>query len=274
MSAGHWERMAALWRLVGPPLRPAAADLAIYQEVVDRMVASIGAPLCTLVLGVTPELHGLRWPAGAQVRALDSSAQMIEAIWPGASDTATVGSWTAMPFEGGAFDLLLCDGGFGLLDHAAGQARLLAEARRVLVPGGMLAVRLFAPQGRTGTMAEIFGDLDRGRIASLDALKLRLWGAMQRSAAAGVRPREVAARILEACGSWERLAQRQGWPVEHVRALELHRGNTACYHLVDAEEFVRMACGDAGADGFTAAGTHRPEHAFGDCCPVVVLRRG
>lgn len=271
MSAGHWERMAALWRLVGPPLRPAAADLAIFQDLADDLATSIRRPPRALVLGVTPELHGLRWPAGAQVRALDGSAQMIEAVWPGASDTATVGSWTAMPFEDGSFDLLLCDGGVGLLDHAAGQARLLAEARRVLAPGGLFAARLFAPQGRTGTMAEIFGDLDGGRIASLDALKLRLWGAMQRSAAEGVRPREVVARILEACGSWERLAQRQGWPVEHVRALELHRSNTACYHLIDAEEFVRMACGDEG--GFAAAGTHRPDHAFGDCCPVVVLRR-
>lgn len=272
MSAGHWDRMSAYWRHVGPPLRPSAADLAIYQRVVDDATASVVPPLRALVLGVTPELYGLGWPQDVRLRALDGSARMIAAVWPGASGTALTGSWTAMPFADATFDLLLCDGGFGLLDHPAGQARLLDEAHRVLAPGGLFAVRLFAPQGRTGTMADILSDLDRGVIASLDALKLRLWGALQRNVVDGVRPREVVACILDACGAWDRLAQRQGWPVEHVRALELHRASDACYHLIDAEDLVRMACAEA--DGFIAAGTHRPAQAFGDCCPIVVLRRG
>ena len=163
MSDNYWDRIADLWRLFGPPIRPAADDLVVYQEIVDRATALIDGPPRVLLLGVTPELYRLRWPADAEVLALDSSSPMLEAVWQGPADTAVTGSWTAMPFADQSFTLLLCDAGVGLLDPV-GQGELLAEVQRVLVPDGTLAVRLFAPQGRTGTVAEIFEDLDRGRL--------------------------------------------------------------------------------------------------------------
>lgn len=269
MSENYWDRIADRWRLFGPPIRPVSDDLLIYQDVVDRATTSIDLPPRVLLLGVTPELYGLRWPARTAILALDSSAPMIAAVWPGPSDTAVTGSWTAMPFADRSFTLLLCDAGVGLLDHPVGQDQLLAEVYRVLMPGGTFAVRLFAPQGRTGTVAEIFDDLDRGRIATLDALKLRMWGALQQNALEGVRPSEVAGRILDASGPWERLAQTQGWQPDYVRALELQLESASSFHLVDADEFVRMGH----RAGLESAAVHHPAHVYGDSCPVVEFRR-
>ena len=268
MSDNYWDRIADLWRLFGPPIRPAADDLVVYQEIVDRATALIDGPPRVLLLGVTPELYRLRWPADAEVLALDSSSPMLEAVWQGPADTAVTGSWTAMPFADQSFTLLLCDAGVGLLDPV-GQGELLAEVQRVLVPDGTLAVRLFAPQGRTGTVAEIFEDLDRGRIPTLDALKLRMWGALQKTPAEGVRPSEVARRILEARGPWDRLAQTQGWHPDYVRALELQLDSPATFHLVDAEELARLGL----RAGLDPSGVRRPAHRYGDSCPVAEFRR-
>lgn len=269
MSESYWDRIADLWRLFGPPIRPISDDLAIYQDVVDRVAALTDPTPRVLLLGVTPELYGLRWPPGIEVVALDSSAPMIDAVWPGPPDTAVAGSWTAMPFADQSFALLLCDAGVGLLDHPVGQDQLLAEAQRVLVPGGTFAVRLFTPQGRTGTVAEIFDDLDRGRIATLDALKLRMWGALQQNALEGVQPSEVARRILEASGPWDRLAHKHGWQPDYVRALELQLDSDASFHLVDAEQFSRMGH----RAGLESTAVHHPRHIYGDSCPVVEFRR-
>lgn len=268
MSDNYWDRIADLWRLFGPPIRPAADDLVVYQEIVDRATALIDGPPRVLLLGVTPELYRLRWPADAEVLALDSSSPMLEAVWQGPADTAVTGSWTAMPFADQSFTLLLCDAGVGLLDPV-GQGELLAEVQRVLVPDGTLAVRLFAPQGRTGTVTEIFEDLDRGRIPTLDALKLRMWGALQKTPAEGVRPSEVARRILEARGPWDRLAQTQGWHPDYVRALELQLDSPATFHLVDAEELARLGL----RAGLDPSGVRRPAHRYGDSCPVAEFRR-
>ena len=63
MSDNYWDRIADLWRLFGPPIRPAADDLVVYQEIVDRATALIDGPPRVLLLGVTPELYRLRcWP--------------------------------------------------------------------------------------------------------------------------------------------------------------------------------------------------------------------
>lgn len=271
MSMSHWSRMAQLWRMVGPPLRPACEDIEIFQSVITQWAATHDMPPRALILGVTPELHALGWPAGTTLRALDSSKPMVEAVWPDPPDAAILGSWADMPLATASCDMVICDGGFGMLPYPQGQVCLLRELHRVLVPGGIFAVRLFAPGGRTGSIENVFAELDAGRIASLDTLKLLLWGALHDDPEQGVRPREVVARILAAVGNFDRLADEYGWPIEHVRSLEFHRDSTAVYHLTEAAEVVRMATSDPG--GFESHVIVEPSYALGACCPIVVLKR-
>ena len=266
---GHWPRIAYSWHLVGPPLRPSPEEIELFERGVSRSAEGV-ANLRGLILGVTPELFLLGWPEGAVVRALDASKEMIEAIWPGPKGSAVLGSWTSAPIADASQDIIVCDGGFGTLSHPQGQRDLLCEIRRILVPGGVFVVRLFAPAGLTGSLADIAADLDAGSIASLDALKLRLWGVLQENLAKGVRPRDVVAAIEAMAGGLDRLASSQGWSADHVATLKLHRNSNAVYHLTDASGLIRMA---QELTGFEPLSVESPDTPFGDCCPVVSLRR-
>ncbi|MCZ6712041.1 MAG: hypothetical protein O7B25_16880, partial [Gammaproteobacteria bacterium] len=151
-----------------------------------------------------------------------------------------------------------------------GQHSLLLEIARMLVPGGIFIVRLFAPAGLTGSISDIAADLDGGLIPSLDALKLRLWGALHRDRVTGVRPRDVVAKIDEMAGGLDQLVSRHGWSAEHVASLELHRNSDAVYHLTDASEIIDMA---EVLPGFERQSVESADDSIGVCCPVVSLRR-
>jgi SAM-dependent methyltransferase len=271
MKSGHWQDMAKLWNRVGPPLKPSSADIAVFKYQISQWVDRYGAAPRVLILGVTPELYAMDWPAGTTLRALDNSRSMIEYVWPGSQEDALLGSWEDVPLEEASCDLVLCDGGFGLLPYPSGQQRLLREMRRVLAPNGVFVVRLFAPVGKTGNIDHVFAQLDGGKISSLDALKLHLWGALHGDRKEGVCPRDVAEQIFNHIGDPDSLAQTQGWSVEHVHSLELHRDSTAVYCLTDADEVVRMATNDVG--GFFLDSINLPAHEFGNYCPIVALRR-
>lgn len=263
----HWPAIAPLWHRVGPPLKPAPEDIVLFQAGVDDVAAR---PLRALILGVTQELAGLRWPAGTQLDAVDRSASMIANVWPGPSEHAHQAPWTDLPFEDGSCDLVLCDGGLAMLDPPGLLAELATELARVLAPGGRVLTRLYTPGDRDASVADVLAAMDRGEVPSLNALKLMLWAAMQTDVATGVRPREVRRVLLEHAGSWPALAEATGWPLDHVAALDAHRDSTAVYHLVDAAHVDAV---------FEATGAFRlvsvdvPSYPLGDCCPMVVLER-
>lgn len=266
----HWREMAAKWKLVGPPLRPSPADAACFQAAIAQWRSSQSRAPRALILGVTPELFFLDWPADTRLTALDNSAEMIAELWPGTSGSAVLGSWTDAPLEAHSQDLILLDGGFGVLSHPEGQHALLGEIRRLLAPGGLFAVRLFAPVGRTGSLEAIGSDLGAGRVASLDALKLRLWGALHRDLQAGVRPRDVVEEIEAlAGGNIHRLASAFGWSPEHVNTLELHRQSDATYHLAGVDDLRYMLTTQPGLKLRSVA---IPQHEFGESCPVVTVQ--
>lgn len=269
-APGHWQRMAASWQLVGPPLRPGAADLALFNAAIAAWTAQHQAAPRALILGVTPELCHLDWPEGTQLSALDASAEMISRVWPGEPSAALVGSWTAAPLPDASRDLLLLDGGFGVLPWPEGQRQLLLEASRLLAPGGIFVLRLFAPAGRTGTLAGISADLDAGNIASLDELKFRLWGALQQDLATGVQPAAVVACIdtLASRPGWARATQH--WSRQHLATLELHRHSKARYHWIDPEALRLLA---TATPGLVLESVEYPAHKYGPCCPVIRFTR-
>ncbi len=271
MNEGHWTQMAPFWRFVGPPLRPAAEDIAAFHSAITDWQNNHDVPPRALMLGVTPELYSMKWPMHTELKALDGSRQMIDAVWPGPKASAIVGSWTEIPLANKSLDVVVCDGGFGMLRYPDKQRELLAEVRRLLVPGGIFAVRLFSPVGRTGTVIDIFEDLTAGRIASLDALKLRLWGALHGSPSAGVQPRTVVAAIRDFVGDFDHLARDHGWALAHVRALGLHLESQATYYLTEAKTVIQMACDELGS--FRSLGINHPSYELGDCCPLVTLQR-
>ena len=270
MKAGHWANVARQWKQVGPPLRPSSQDLAFCVKWIERWASARGAPR-VLILGVTPELYRLPWPAGTDILAVDHTPAMIKALWPGPPKCALSAEWTAMPLPPASRDLVLCDGGAHLLAHPEGHRAWVRELRRVLSPGGLCLLRLFVPPRRRETPAAVLQDLLDGRIANLNLLKLRLAMALCEDAARAVELRLVWDTLHAVAPDLRRLAVRIGWPADHLSAINTYRDCRDRYSFLTVAEVRRLFCGRPG--GFAFEGMDVPTYELGDRCPTVVLRR-
>lgn len=271
MTTTHWSRMARLWHLVRPPLRPSPLDGAEYQRAILDLATANERITCALVLGTTPELFALDWPKNASVIAIDGSREMIDHVWPGSRHMAVRGAWTDLPIGSETVDMAVCDGGFGMMSFPHHQARFLGEVGRVLRVGGLFVMRLFAPQGRADTVDGVFARLAANKIPNLDSLKLELWGALHGTPEEGVMPRRVAEAILARHGMLEALAVQRGWPRDHVDTLAFHLRSEARYWLTDADEVVRMA--SRAGPPLDLVRRVAPDYPLGDCCPILTFRR-
>jgi SAM-dependent methyltransferase len=281
-ARAHWAQIARRWAQLGPPLRPAPQDVTFYAAAVAEWAGErrekggrLPAPRA-LILGVTPELCRLPWPAGSNVLAVDHTPEMIHAVWPGPGTTAVAstvacGDWTTLPLADASRDVVMCDGGLLLLPYPDAHRALARELARVVAPGGRCVMRLFVPPAERATTDAVFRDLLAGRIANLNLLKVRLWMALHDNPADGVPLRRVWAAIHDAAPDLTALAARLGWPAEHLLAINAYRDSPACYHLVGPAEVRRIFCGVGGS--FTFANALVPHYELGDWCPTVVLRR-
>ena len=186
MQPGHWSSIAAQWEQTASPLRPSPEDTQAYLRLCEPWIARHGAPR-VLLLGVTPEIYRLPWPQGHDLLAVDRSAAMIAHVWPGPARQVILADWLDLPLPAGSRDLAFCDGGLHLIDHPRGQRQLIEQLHRVIVPGGLCLLRLFAPPAEQESPETVLAELLAGRIPSLNVLKLRLGMAMQPSAEAGIR---------------------------------------------------------------------------------------
>jgi SAM-dependent methyltransferase len=265
-SAGHWSEISNKWALVGQPLRPSAEDIAAFQSVIDLEMPSRG-----LILGVTPELYVLNWPDGCDLLAMDNNSRMIDTVWPGGRDQVVLGDWRWMPLADESKDVAFCDGGFHLLSHPEGQIRLIRSVRRALAPSGVCAIRLFAPVAGQESETKVLANMIGGEVPNLNILKLRLGMAMQKSPRDGVRLGDVWERIAGLADSFQSLAERVGWPLDHLRAIDTYRGSDSRYCFVSPSEVEDLFCSQVG--GFRLEGTIFPSYELGERCPVVIFRK-
>lgn len=265
---GQWNSVGAKWHLIGAPLRPAALDVALYQRAIDEIAERMKLREA-LILGVTPELHGLGWPEGTIVRALDRSRDMIDRVWPGSPDLATEGQWTAPPFVDGQFQLALCDGGLMLLD-AEGRQQMADQLARILVPGGQAVFRLFLPPDERETPDEVMDALAAGRVANMNCLKLRLGPALESPPGEGVVLGELWQYLADRIADRDAYFGRLGWDRDEVAMVDFYRGSSARYYFITLDEV--KALFEAGG-AFRCLGVDRPAHLMGDRCAHIRFER-
>ena len=198
-----------------------------------------------LILGVTPELYRLNWPAGTVVHAVDRAQEMIGAIWVGPPGDAVHGEWLHLPFGDAAFDCVACDGGLHLLGYPDDQKAL---ARSVAV----------------------MQDLSTGRIASFHAFKLRLAMSLQQSPIHGVVLDGVYRYLLNAVGSLDQLVRMTGWPQAEVMTVSSYRDSPNVYHFLTEERSIEALCAESSIVLEDRRESHYP---LGDRCPVLSFRK-
>lgn len=242
----HWPLHARQWSRVGVPLRPSAADVAIAAREVAAWAAARGRPPRALLLGVTPELAAMAWPAGTTLAAVDRSAAMVAAVFPSpgtpglpAGATATAGDWRALAAADAAFDVVLGDGCLACLPYAAGYRALAAELRRVVAADGMVALRLFAlPEPADAEpLAAVAAALRAGRIASFHALKWQI--------AMAIAPPDRNVAVVEILRAFDAIAPDRAalpWPPDVVATIDVYRDSDAVYSFpTEAEARAALA---------------------------------
>ncbi|WP_038054513.1 class I SAM-dependent methyltransferase [Thioalkalivibrio sp. ALJ1] len=271
-APGQWRNVAADWRQIGSPLRPCAADIGHFSQVMERWQAQHSSQRPQgLILGVTPELYNLPWSPQRPVLAVDRTPAMIDAIWPGDSSNVMLADWRETGLERANIDIALCDGGLHLLDHPEGQRQLAEHLAHIVVPGGLIAFRLFALPAVPETTDDVLQDLMSGDIRDLNVLKLRLGMALQESPEWGVNLADVWQTLANlADGEWSKLAGHLGWSTDHLRVIDAYRGSPASYHFTGINYVLRLFA-DAGFEWQT---TLQADYALSERCPVVAFRRG
>jgi hypothetical protein len=224
-----------------------------------------------LLLGVTPDLYRLPWPEGTDFMAIDRSQPMIDIVWPGPKEAALCADWLSMALPDNSRDIAFCDGGLHLLSYPQEQQQLVHILRSLLSDKGLCIFRLFVPPQQRESPDAVLQDLLEGRISNLNILKLRLAMSLQNSAERGVELKKIWWALHEIAHDLESLAEKIGWPVEHMLAINIYRDSTARYSFVTVDQVYDLFCGNSG--GFTLRSLQVPSYELGERCPTIVLQR-
>ena len=134
-DASHWSNMATNWHLNGPPLKPGPMDAAAYWDAAKSWIDHSSKTPRILLLGVTPELYALPWPAKREFLAVERNPDMIKHVWPGPEDEVRHADWQNLQLPAQSRDLVLCDGGLMMFNPSDRNA-LIADLYNTLSPGG------------------------------------------------------------------------------------------------------------------------------------------
>jgi SAM-dependent methyltransferase len=270
-QSDQWIKNARQWSLVGPPLRPSAEDVRVVEDALRHTRPAGSAGLRAMVLGVTPELATLRWPAATSLVSIDKSAPMIRSVWPRsgvpAGASAVHGDWRAMPLGADTRDVAVGDGSFNCLTYPDEYCRVAAELRRVLAPGGLMIMRMFVRPAVSETVDAILRDLWSGAIKTFDAFKWRLNMHLQPTTEAGVRFGDTWKLWQELSIDADALAGRLGTSREKIGAIEVYRDSKTVFTFPTVEE-----CRTVWAADFEEVACWTPAYELGDRCPMFVMR--
>lgn len=271
LSEDLWAQQAGQWQRLTSPGRPCAHDLAFNEGVVRDWSAGRGAPR-VLLLGVTPELARMAWPAGTELVAVDCSLPMVRDVWPGfprPGQGAVCADWLRLPLARASRDLVVGDGPFGMLRYPDGHRQLVASVRGVVTEHGLFLTRVFVRPDVAEDPSAVLHDLTAGRIGNFQVFKFRLAMALHRSTADGVR-------VADVWEFWRRhgprpadLAGRLGWPPEQIATIEAYRGQEAIYYFPTLAEIASVL-----GEAFAEVRSWFPPYELGGRCPTFVCRPG
>jgi ubiquinone/menaquinone biosynthesis C-methylase UbiE len=148
------------WEIVARPYRDAFGTLTA--QTIPAMLEAAEVDFGTRLLDVATGPGDLAAEAaerGAEVIGVDFAEAMVgqaKEAHPGVE--YRVGDAEALPFEAGRFDAVTIN--FGML-HFAAPLRAIAEAHRVLVPGGRLVFTAWSPPERSEGLAIVMGSIEK-----------------------------------------------------------------------------------------------------------------
>jgi SAM-dependent methyltransferase len=228
----YWEARSRNWR-VAPPISPLPDDIRFYEANAAHF-AGEAAPPRALLLGVTPAIASMRWPAGTQLVALDWAEGMLQGVLPHdhvpTHAQSLRGDWREMPLADESIDFVVGDGCYSTFQSLEGPAQLNREVARVMRRGGRFCLRCHRRADRVTPLAELFDEFFTGAIRDLDMFRWQLAMSVHGDSPDGVclgdvwrvwNERVPDPRSLQARLGWSEsaLANMQGWKDSRSRYL-------------------------------------------------------
>lgn len=233
MTALHWSHYHDVWPHLVPPLRPT-------QATADQMCALLpDRDGQTILLGVTPELAN----ATRNLVAVDASAEMIRAIWPGdtASRWAICADWLDLPFKDHRFGAAVGDACHTVLTFPDQHQRLYASLTEALAPGARLIFRVHCRPDRGESIVELREEVAKRRIGGFQEFKWRLAMVLAAERPQGNLPvREILAAFNALFPDRRQLISHTGWVPEQVATIAGYAESSEVYSFPTRAQFLSV----------------------------------
>lgn len=269
-----FSRLSNLWDLLDSPLRPSPQDIALVGQRLAqwRHERRRDDLLQAVLLGVTPELATAPWAEQLDLTALDISASMIRQVWPGDTPRrrAKLCDWLQAELPPQSVDLVLGDGVFTLMHYPSGYEALAQALAQLVRPGGLVLLRCFCRPAVVETEDDVYRDLDRGAIASIEVFRWRLAMSLQgERVRQGVELKDIWASFARRFAPPASLFAATAWDPRRLALLEQYRDKTDRYHFASPQELI-----DGMAPWFDAWSHDQGNYALAERCPTLgFLRR-
>ena len=241
------------------------------------MMAAVSADLARatspelLVLGVTPEVVLLPWPAPVKLHAFDHSAEMIATVWqphPQIVSSAQQASWQSLPLADHSVCVAVGDGSFNSMPELADYTDVLRELARVLQPDALLCVRYYALPPVRESLRDVGAAVAAGEVQSFHALKWRVAMAVCEGPAFSVAVPVIRAAFESLFPDRDSLAAATGWPREQIDTIDAYQGLLTRYTFADLDTLQALC-----AQWFTLEAMACGDYELGERCPTLSLRR-
>ncbi len=262
MPESHWNDYHRRWARIGPPLRPDADVVATFATAIE------GHDDRVLLLGVTQELADL----GKDLTAIDKNEGQIANTWPGdiGKRRARLGTWSALPCADAAFTAAIGDGSANFPSFPDGLRDFFNEMARVLAPGGVLALRVFATGEYPEAIGEIHEHVMRRGIASFHAFKWRLaMTLVQRARDPNLAVAEILSNFDRMFYDRRALADATGWAMEDIETIDAYRGSSDVYIFPTIAQFKSVIPDSLRKIRVVDSGTYE----LAERCPLLVMER-
>lgn len=268
-NAQLWSQQSAQWSHVGSPQRPCLEDVAIFSQLLATLNPQTSQPLAC-ILGVTPELTQMDWPAQWQTIAVDNSQAMIKQLWrphPSIPASVVTSDWRCFSFVNAQVDLIIGDGittAMGDIDACTSAFR---EFRRILKPSGRLILRCFTRPAQVSTLADIQSAVQTQSMTSFGVLKWRLAMALADETSHSIAPAKVLQTFNALFPDRHRLAEQLGCAVEVVNTIDAYQTQAASLIFLTEEALLAQLSPD-----FSLEQRIQPSYPLGECCPIYSFR--
>jgi len=257
--------------MMGSPLLPAAEDIRFVEATAARWHEQNGRAPRAILLGVTPKLARMNWPAGTFLTAADSSGPMASALWPfnGTPQTPrlVLADWRLLPFRNGGADIVVGDGCIICLRYPDGVRAFARAIAPLLSPGGLLVIRCYLQPDRKESPEEVIAQMDSDGLETVHQFKFRLLMALQANVTEGIAVRHVYDYWVNHSPNGSGLGSRAGWRQTASELMALYRGVNTVHTFPTRDELREVL-----DEFFVEVDVSIPPYYLGERCPTIVLK--